>query len=203
MIKKHEYIEKSLELAKEKLFYELNISEKDIIYKHEEDQGGLFKTKKVKLTAILKDDLIEYVRNLINDITAKMGIEVKIEAQKRDDYLKFTLFSDNNSILIGRNGQILNSIQIIVRSSIQNLTGFKINIIIDVEGYREKQHKNLERTIKRIAFGVRKTGVSSTLDPMNSYERRLVHSICTNIKGVVTESIGEEPNRCITIKKQD
>ena len=132
-----------------------------------------------------------------------MGIDANIEAKKRADYLKFTLFSDNNSILIGRNGQTLDALQIIARSSLQNLTGFKVNIIVDVEDYREKQHKNLERTIKNIAFGVKKSGVASTLDPMNSYERRLVHNICSNIKGVTTESSGEEPNRCITIKKQD
>lgn len=203
MIKNYEYIEKNIELAKEKMFYELNVSEKDILYKETEEHGGLFKTKKAKLVAILKDDLIEYIKTLLIDITSKMGLDANVEAKKRDDYLKFTLFSDNNSILIGRNGQTLDSIQVIVRSSIQNLTGFKVNIIIDVEDYREKQQRNLERTIKNIAFIVKKTGVTTTLDPMNSYERRLVHSICSKITGISTESIGEEPNRCITIKKKD
>lgn len=203
MIKNYEYIEKNIELAKEKMFYELNVSEKDILYKETEEHGGLFKTKKAKLVAILKDDLIEYIKTLLIDITSKMGLDANVEAKKRDDYLKFTLFSDNNSILIGRNGQTLDSIQVIVRSSIQNLTGFKVNIIIDVEDYREKQQRNLERTIKNIAFNVKKTGVTTTLDPMNSYERRLVHSICSKITGISTESIGEEPNRCITIKKKD
>ncbi len=203
MIKNYEYIEKNIELAKEKMFYELNVSEKDILYKETEEYGGLFKTKKAKLVAILKDDLIEYIKTLLIDITSKMGLDANVEAKKRDDYLKFTLFSDNNSILIGRNGQTLDSIQVIVRSSIQNLTGFKVNIIIDVEDYREKQQRNLERTIKNIAFNVKKTGVTTTLDPMNSYERRLVHSICSKITGISTESIGEEPNRCITIKKKD
>lgn len=203
MIKNYEYVEKTLDLAKEKMFYELNVSEKDILYKETEEHGGLFKTKKAKLVAILKDDLIEYIKTLLIDITSKMGLDANVEAKKRDDYLKFTLFSDNNSILIGRNGQTLDSIQVIVRSSIQNLTGFKVNIIIDVEDYREKQQRNLERTIKNIAFNVKKTGVTTTLDPMNSYERRLVHSICSKITGISTESIGEEPNRCITIKKKD
>lgn len=203
MIKIYEYVEKTLELAKEKMFYELNVSEKDVLYKEEEEQGGLFKSKKAKLVVILKDDLIEYLKELLLDIVSKMGIEAKIEAKKREDYLKFTLFSDNNSVLIGRNGQTLDSLQVIVRSCIQNLTGFKVNIIIDVEDYREKQQKNLERTIKKIAFSVKKSGIASTLDPMNSYERRLVHNICSNIKGITTESNGEEPNRCITIKRQD
>lgn len=202
MIKTYEYVEKNLDLAKEKMFYELSVSEKDVFFKDTEETSGLFKSKKTKLTAVLKDDMIDYVKELVLEITSKMGIDANIEAKKRDDHLKFTLFSDKNSILIGRNGQTLDSIQIIVRSSIQNNTGFKVNIIIDVEDYREKQKRNLERNIKRIAFDVKKSGVEVTLDPMNSYERRLVHSICSEIGGITTESVGEEPNRFITIKKK-
>lgn len=202
MIKVYEYLEKNLELAKEKMFYELNVSEKDVFYKDVEETIGLFKSKKTKLTAILKDDVINYTKDLILEITSKMGLDVKVEIKKRDEYLKFILFSDNNSVLIGRNGQTLDSLQVILRSSIQNITGFKINIITDVEDYRDKQQRNLERTIKSIAFEVKKTGVEAVLDPMNSYERRLVHSICSEIQGIATESTGEEPNRCIKIKKK-
>jgi spoIIIJ-associated protein len=132
-----------------------------------------------------------------------MGLEVKVEAKKREEYLKFNLFSNNNAILIGKNGKTLDSLQIIVRSSIQNSTGFKTNIIIDVEDYREKQIQNIERNIKSIAFEVKRTGVPVSLDPMNSYERRTVHSICGEISGITTESFGEEPERYITIKRKD
>ena len=71
MIKIYEYVEKTLELAKEKMFYELNVSEKDVLYKEEEEQGGLFKSKKAKLVVILKDDLIEYLKELLLDIVSK------------------------------------------------------------------------------------------------------------------------------------
>ena len=204
MIKIYEYLEKNSDIAKEKMLYELGASEKDIFYKEsEETSGGIFKTKKIKIEAILKDDILTYARDLIIDIVQKMGLEIKVETKKREEYLKFNLFSNNNAILIGKNGKTLDSLQIIVRSSIQNSTGFKTNIVIDVEDYREKQIQNIERNIKSIAFEVKRTGVPVSLDPMNSYERRTVHSICGEISGIITESLGEEPERYITIKRKD
>lgn len=204
MIEVHEYLEKNIDVAKEKMLYELGVSEKDIYYKESEEiSGGIFKSKKQKIEAILKDDVISYAKQLLTDIIEKMGIEIKIEAKKREELLKFNLFSNNNAILIGKNGKTIDSLQTIVRSSIQNFTGFKVNIIVDVEEYREKQQRNIERNIKNIAFEVKKTGVPVSLDPMNSYERRNVHSICSLIAGITTESVGEEPERYIIIKRKD
>ncbi|MDD3995887.1 MAG: KH domain-containing protein, partial [Bacilli bacterium] len=145
MIKVHEYLEKNIDVAKEKMLYELETSEKDILIKEsEETTGGLFKSKKSKIEVILKDDIIEYSKQLIIDIAEKMGLEIKIEAKKRDDFIKLNLISNNNAILIGKNGKTLDSLQTILRSSIQNHTGFKVNIIIDIEDYREKQQRNIE-----------------------------------------------------------
>lgn len=203
MIKVYEYVEKNSELAKEKALYELKSSESDLFMKETEESGGLFKSKKVKLEIIKKDELIEYVKELLTNITSKMGLEVKIEAKKRDEYIKFNLFSSNNSILIGKGGKTIDSLQAIVRSSVLNNTGFKVNIIIDVEDYKEKQHKNLEFTAKRLAREVQRTGVEVKLDPMNSYERRIVHNICNEFKGITTESFGEEPERYVVIRKKD
>ncbi len=204
MIKVYDFIEKSSEVAKEKMLYELGVSEKEIYYKEtEETSGGLFKSKKIKIEALKKEEIIEYAKETLNKIFEKMGIEVKIEAKKRDEVIKINLFSNNNSILIGKNGKTIDSLQTILKSSIYNKTNFKINILIDVEDYREKQQRNIERTIKNMAFEVKKTGIPISLDPMNSYERRNVHSICSSVAGVTTESVGEEPDRYIIIKRKE
>jgi spoIIIJ-associated protein len=203
MIKVYEYTEKSLELAREKALYELKSSETDILTKESEENAGLFKSKKYKLYIIKKDEVLEYVKELLKEIIEKMGIDVKIEAQKREDYIKFNLYSQNNPILIGKGGKTIDSLQSIVRSSVLNNTGFKANIIIDVEGYKEQQKRNLEYTAKKLAQEVQRTGVEVTLDPMNSYERRVVHNVCNEFKGIVTESKGEEPERYIVIKKKE
>lgn len=199
-MKKNEYIGKSLEELKEKALKELNINETEAYFFQEEEEGGFLKGKKVKLIVLIKYEIVEYCKNFIKEIIGKMGIEVNLEAKVREDCITINLISDNNSILIGRNGKTIDSLQLLLRSSIQNKTGYKINIILDVGSYKEQKTSNLEYRIKKLALDVKRTGAEIKLDPMNSYERRVVHNICNEFDGIITESIGEEPNRYIIIK---
>ena len=93
--------------------------------------------------------------------------------------------------------------QTLVRQAILNQTGIYVNIVLDVENYKEKQAKNIEFVAKKLAKEVQKTKIDAKMDPMNSYERRLVHEILKDFKGIKTESEGEEPNRCVVIKSID
>ena len=120
--------------------------------------------------------------------------------KKRENYIKVNMISDNNSILIGKNGRTMSSLQTLLRNSLQNKLGTKINVILDANDYKEKQQKNIERLAVKLAKEVRKTKVEVKMDSMNSYERRLVHNALTNFKGVTTISEGEEPNRYVIIK---
>ncbi|MDD4027521.1 MAG: KH domain-containing protein [Bacilli bacterium] len=199
-MKKNEYIGKSLEELKEKALKELNINETEAYFFQEEEEGGFLKGKKVKLIVLIKYEIVEYCKNFIKEIIGKMGIEVNLEAKVREDCITINLISDNNSILIGRNGKTIDSLQLLLRSSIQNKTGYKINILLDVGSYKEQKTSNLEYRIKKLALDVKRTGAEIKLDPMNSYERRVVHNICNEFDGIITESIGEEPNRYIIIK---
>ena len=132
-----------------------------------------------------------------------MGINVNIEVKKRETHIQANIFSENSSILIGKNGKNLDALQLLLKNSILNKTGFRINVILDVEDYKEKNNRHLEYNVKKIAREVRKTGVDAKLDPMNSYERRIVHNAVSTIKGVTSKSEGEEPNRCVVIKKEE
>ena len=145
----------------------------------------------------------KYIKNYIIDVVKNMGITVNIEAKKRENYIQINLFSENSSILIGKNGRTMDALQYLIKNSIFNKTGFKINVILDVEDYKEKINKHLEYNVKKIAREVRKTGVDAKLDPMNSYERRIVHNAVNEIKGVSTISEGVEPNRYVVIKKDE
>ncbi len=100
----------------------------------------------------------------------------------------------------GKNGQNLEALSLLVKQFVKNITFNGPRIILDVEDYREKQIKRLERLAKNLALEVRKSKVDVEMDNMNSYERRIVHNVLTNFKGITTESIGEEPNRHIVIK---
>lgn len=197
------YEGKNLNELKEKAFSELNASENELYIRETEDVKGLLKTKKYKLEILTKDDVVKYIKNYIIDVAKNMGITVNIEAKKRENYIQINLFSENSSILIGKNGRTMEALQYLIKNSIYNKTGFKINVILDVEDYKEKINKHLEYNVKKIAREVRKTGVDAKLDPMNSYERRIVHNAVNEIKGVSTISEGVEPNRYVVIKKDE
>lgn len=202
-MKLYSYEGKNLEDLKEKIFNELGKQEKDLYIGIKEEESGLFKTKKYKLDVLVKDEVVEDVKQNILDITKAMGIEVNIEVKKRDNYLGFNLLSNNNAILIGKDGKTLDSLQLLIKSGISNKTGFTPSIIIDVEGYKEKQHKRLENLAYKLARDVFRSGIDVKMDSMNSYERRLVHEVISKIEGVYTVSEGEEPNRYVVIKKAD
>lgn len=197
------YEGKNLNELKEKAFSELNASENELYIRETEEVKGLLKTKKYKLEILTKDDVVKYIKNYIIDVAKNMGITVNIEAKKRENYIQINLFSENSSILIGKNGRTMEALQYLIKNSIYNKTGFKINVILDVEDYKEKINRHLEYNVKKIAREVRKNGVDAKLDPMNSYERRIVHNAVNEIKGVSTISEGVEPNRYVVIKKDE
>lgn len=196
------YEGKNSEELLNKALNELNASTDEVYYDIKETvSGGLFKSKKYSLNIILKEDLVDYIKGYLKEILDLMGVKAELETQKREKFIKINMFSDNNAILIGKNGRTMNSLGQILRQVIQSKLGIRINIILDVEEYKEKQQKNIERLAVKLAKDVVKTGVDVKMDRMNSFERRLVHNRLTNFKGVTTESIGEEPNRCVVIKK--
>ena len=202
-MKVYEYEGKNLNELKKEALTELNASEDELYIYEEEILGGFLKSKKYKLRVLSKDEVIQYAKTFIIDIAKAMNINVKIEAKKREKYIQLNLFSEKSSILIGQNGKNLEALQILLKYSILANTNFKVNIILDVEDYKEKINKHLEYNVKKIAREVRKTGIEVKLDPMNSYERRIVHNAINEIKGISTISEGEEPNRYIVIRKED
>lgn len=199
-MKKNEYVGKTLEDAKKKALKDLNIKEEEAYFFEEEEEAGLFKGKKTKVTVILIAEVIEYSKEFVKELISKMGIEANLEAKVREDCININVVSESNSILIGKNGTIIDSMQILLRSSIQNKTGCRINAILDVGSYKEQKSNDLEYRMKKMALDVKRTGMEIKLDPMNSYERRIVHNICNSVEGIITESVGEEPFRYIIIK---
>ena len=200
-LKSHKYEGKNSDELLNKALSELNASSNEIYYNlKEEVTGGLFKSKKYFLNVALKDDVVEYVKAYLKELTDLMNLKVEFETSKRENYIKINMISDNNAILIGKNGRTIESLQLLLKQSIQSKLGIKINIILDSNGYKEKQQKNIERLAIKLARDVIKTKVEVKMDSMNSYERRLVHNALTDFKGVTTISEGEEPNRCVIIK---
>lgn len=200
---KYVYSGKSKEEALEKALEELKVKEDEIYIKESEQKVGLFKNKKIDLEIIKKSDVVEELKGFIKNITKLMGIEANLEVKSREDSISITLYSDNNNILIGKGGRTIDALSMIAKQYIHNEIGTNFRFILDVGEYKAKQQKNIEYLAKKIAREVAKTKIEAKLDPMNSYERRLVHSILSDNDKVYTESIGEEPNRAVVIKPRD
>lgn len=202
-MEKFEYIGKTKDEAIENALNDLKLDINDLIIIEKEKKQGLFASKKWEIEVIKKSSIIEEVNEFLITVTKYMGIETQIEIKIRDNTVSMKMFSDNNNILIGKGGQTLTSLQHIIRQMILSKYKIKMNILLDVENYKEKQIKNIEYLAKQTAKEVSRTKIEAKLDPMNSYQRRIVHSALTNFRGITTESVGTEPNRCIVIKPKE
>mgnify|MGYP001443750001 CR=1 FL=1 len=183
----------------EKSLNELNVKREEVLIKESEEKAGLF-GKKYTIEIVKLTDAAEVGKEILIEMFNALGMKVNIETKVRDESIKYEIFSKNNSLLIGKRGHILNSIQVYLRQAIYNALDFYINIQVDVENYKEKQNYFLEKKVKKIARDVTLSKGEVKLDPMNSYERKVVHAALQGFKYIKTESEGEEPNRCVVIK---
>lgn len=182
---------------------ELNLTENDILFKVTKEKVGLLKKEIVKIKIYKLTDIVEFIKNYLADLTKDMGLEVTFESKIREQQITIKMYSSNNKILIGHNGNTLNALTTVVKQVVMNETGKYPYLILDVENYKEKQVKYLERLAKNIAREVSHTKEPVELENMNSYERRIIHNILTDNKFVYTESVGEEPNRHVVIKPKE
>lgn len=199
---KYIYEGKTKEEAINKALSELNVTEENIITKVLEEKNGLLK-KSVKIEVINVNELIDYTKETLIEIINLMNITANLEVRRRDNNVTITIYSDNNSILIGKNGRTISALQTIIRQIVLSQVKSELQIIIDVENYKEKRITSLERMAKKLAKEVATTKIETKLDPMNSYERRAIHNILSKNKYVYTESEGVEPNRYIVIKPKE
>jgi len=194
---------KNEESVLNKIKENLNVSEEEILIKKEKIKAGLFKGETFKYSVIKNTDIVESVKEFLKELLNKMDLEVEFETSLREKQINIKMFSNNNAILIGKNGQTLSALTTIVKQYIFNQIGVYPYINLDVENYKDKQVMHLERLAKNIAREVRSTKEPVYMENMNAYERRIVHNVLTNFKGVKTESEGEEPNRHVVVKRAD
>ncbi len=198
-MKKYTYQAKNFEEAKNMALTELMEQQENLYIKEIESSTKLFNKKSV-IEVIKKEDVLDYIKELVKNITKYMGLTVNMEVKKRDDNVTISLYSDNNAILIGKDARTLNALTTIIKQAVFNQIGTYYNFVLDVSEYKEKQQFFIEKAAKKTAKEVARTKIEAKLEPMNSYERRIVHNALTNFKGVYTESEGVEPHRYVVIK---
>lgn len=140
-------------------------------------------------------------RKFLSDVFAAMGIEVEIAAKYNDSLksLEVELSGDEMGVLIGKRGQTLDSLQYLISLVVNKGTSEYIRVKVDTENYRQRRRETLENLAKNIAYKVKRTRRPVSLEPMNPYERRIIHSALQNDKYVTTHSEGDEPFRRVVV----
>lgn len=203
-MKKHKYTGKTKEEAIMNATIDLQETKDNLIIKElEEIKGGLFKSKKIEIEVIERREVVKYIKEYIQKLLKNLGFTANIEIKNKDEIPTYTIYSDNDALLIGKNGKNLKALTILTNQHLLNELGKNFKFVIDINSYKEKREKSLEYLAKRVAKEVASTKIEAKLDCMNSYERRIIHNILTDNKKVYTESEGEEPNRYVVIKPKE
>lgn len=192
--------EEAVNNAKEAL---QEVEENLIIKEISEEKGGLFKSKKVEIEVIEKREVIKYIKEYLQKLLKDLGFTANIEIKNKEEIPTYIIYSDNDALLIGKNGKNLSALSTVLNQHLNKELGRNYKFILDINSYKEKRDKNLERLAKKVAREVATTKVEAKLDSMNSYERRIIHNALGNSKKVYTESEGEEPNRYVVIKPKE
>ncbi len=149
--------------------------------------------KKFSLEGTAKDFLADIFRTL------HMEVEVDVEYNEEEKTMDIDLKGDDMGILIGKRGQTLDSLQYLTSLVVNKYTEEYVRVKVDIENYRERRKETLENLARNISYKVKRTKKPVELEPMNPYERRIIHSALQGDRYVVTRSEGEEPFRHVVI----
>ena len=157
--------------------------------------------KNAVINAKVKSSVTDRAKIFLNDVFAAMNMTVVIEAEynENEKELSVDLSGDDMGVLIGKRGQTLDSLQYLVSLIVNKDSSDYIRVKVDTENYRKRRQDTLENLAKNIAFKVKRTKRTVSLEPMNPYERRIIHSALQNDKFVTTHSEGEEPFRHVVV----
>jgi spoIIIJ-associated protein len=160
---------------------------------------GIFGTKPavVKVTVII--DPVEEATKFLQNVISSMGVIATIDVHKNGKNVKFDISGEKIAILIGKRGQTLNSLQSLTQLVVNRYSNQYMNIIIDAENYRGRREETLTQLAERLAVKALRIKKDVPLEPMPSYERKVIHTALLKNKKVKTYSSGSDPNRHIVI----
>lgn len=193
------YTKKTLEECLQEAAKELNCEVNDLMYEIEEEKKGLF-TKRVTISVKEVEDVIEYAEEYITDVCHALGLDVSLKTFYREDIIKILIETNHNSILIGKNGASLQSLNELTKLAVSSKFKRKFKILLDVGAYKDKKYFKVISIAKRAAKQVSKTHIDVILNPMTPDERKKVHNALSSWKNIKTESIGDGKERRIVVK---
>ncbi len=149
----------------------------------------------------MTDDEKEVILGLASELLERLGIKAGVEvAESEEESIQVDISGQDMGILIGRHGETLQALQLILSLMVNQAIGEWKQLVVDIDGWRERRREQLERMARRAAEDVGMTKEEQILPPMAPYERRLVHLVLADNEDIETESVGEEPERSIVVK---
>ena len=197
------YEGRTYEEALQKCLRTLELDETELYIDIKEKEPTEENKNKIEITVLPKSEVIDYIKEIIQNIGNALVSRIETKVSDVEDVLNISIYSEVNPILIGKDGKNLSAIQTIIKQSIFRKFGRNIKVSVDIANYKTKKIKNLTYEVSKIADEVLKTKIEAHLDPMNSYERRIVHTLISDYDLLETVSEGEEPNRYVIIKYKE
>lgn len=176
---------------------QLGLNENEVEAEKIKETGLLRKKVTVRVTQKVTGAVL--VSDFLNGIIERMNIDCKAEVEEKEDAYYVSLSGEDTGVLIGYRGDVLDSLQYLSLLIVNKDNPLGKRLVIDGENYRAKRTATLSKLAKKIAFRVAKNRKEEALEPMNPFERRIIHSALHDDRFVTTESHGEEPNRYVVI----
>jgi spoIIIJ-associated protein len=208
-------VEEALEAALEELGVSEQEADVEIV---QEPKGGLLGlgSKEAVVRVSLKrstqeptdeeiDEQADIATEFLQEMLDKMGIDADVEPHFTDGTMYVEIWGaegdDEMGILIGHHGQVLDGMQELVRVIVAHRTGARCRLVVDVEDYQKRRRARLVSKAKDAARRAQRSGRPEALEPMNAFERKIVHDVISKISGVESESEGEDPDRRVVVSR--
>ncbi|MFC7063038.1 RNA-binding cell elongation regulator Jag/EloR [Halobacillus seohaensis] len=193
-------VEEAVQSALEQLQTSKDQVEVEVIDEGKKGFLGIFGTKPAIVKVSIVKDPVQDAESFILEVAEQMGapVKVKTEVNGRDIFIE--LFGEKIAMLIGKRGQTLNSLQYLVQLAVNRDADQYYMVMLDAENYRARRKETLETLANRLADKALRIGESVNLEPMPSYERKIIHAALQNNNQVETDSAGNDPKRHIVIR---
>jgi spoIIIJ-associated protein len=186
-----ELASKEFGLPIEQLNYEITLEEKKLF------------SKKAEIAVYELSDVISFAEQYITTIMTDLKLDVTVKTELEDSVLKITLNTSHNSVLIGKNGQTLQAINMMVRQAVGHKFKKHYRLLVDINQYKNDKYEKLIKMAIRLAKDVSRSKVKAVLEPMSSDERRVIHNALSKFNHIKTESIGQGHKRQVIITYVD
>ncbi len=205
LIKEAETVELATELAAAELGVSADKLDIEVLQEPQKKAFGLFGGTAAKIRATVREETaLAQAEAFLRDVLAKMGVEeVTITATEEDNHCTLALEGEDLGFIIGRRGDTLDALQYLTSLVANRVEGAYRRISINIGDYREKREKTLSGLARRAAIRAAKNGKTTSLEPMNPYERRVIHTAVQKVEGATSYSVGTDPNRHVVIAPTD